>query len=102
MDFYVYILASRKNGTLYTGMTNDLETRIFQHKTGSNEGFTKRYGVTLLVYFEKHPSAKTAIHREKQIKAGNRKKKLNLIEMNNPNWVDLAKEWFHPDDLKGQ
>lgn len=85
----VYILASRKNGTLYTGVTSDLVRRIWEHKNNLVEGFTKRYNVHHLVWYEQHESMTSAIEREKNIKEWKRSWKLNLIEMNNPNWLDL-------------
>jgi putative endonuclease len=91
-SYYVYILASKRNGTLYTGITNNLPRRLYEHKRKSIEGFTKKYNVRILVYYEKHDSPETAITREKQIKKWNRQWKINLIEKDNPNWVDLAEK----------
>lgn len=88
-EFYVYILASKRNGTLYTGVTSNLLQRVFQHKNEEVEGFTKKYGIKLLVYFEKHDSADHAFSREKQIKKWKRAWKLTLIEQENPRWEDL-------------
>jgi putative endonuclease len=88
--YYIYILASGPSGTLYTGMTNDLSRRIVEHREGLNEGFTKRYGVKQLVYFETFATAADAIHREKRIKKYPRAWKLNLIARQNPDWRDLA------------
>jgi len=85
----VYILASQANGTLYIGVTADLVVRIYQHKQKQVEGFTKKYGVNMLVYYEMHDDMRTAIAREKAIKKWNRAWKLKLIEKNNPNWQDL-------------
>jgi putative endonuclease len=85
----VYILANKRNGTLYTGVTSNLVQRVWQHKEGQAEGFTKKYCVKLLVWYEIHETMESAITREKQIKAGNRKKKLMLIEAKNPDWRDL-------------
>ena len=85
----VYILASRRNGTLYTGVTSDLVKRVWQHKNDLTDGFSKRHGVHTLVYYETHESMESAITREKQIKAGSRQKKLKLIETANPDWNDL-------------
>ena len=85
----VYIMASRRNGTLYTGVTSDLERRIYEHKEGRMDGFTKQYQCKLLVWYELYDEMIGAIAREKQIKAGSRKKKLYLIETMNPNWDDL-------------
>jgi len=92
-QYAVYILASRKNGTLYTGITGDLENRVFEHKQELFEGFTKKYGVHRLVYYELHESPMDAILREKQIKKWKREWKLNLIEKENPQWNDLYKEF---------
>jgi len=88
----VYIMASGRNGTLYTGVTSDLPKRTWQHREGLIEGFTKRYGCKLLVWFERHDRMESAIIREKQIKAGNRKAKLALIEAGNPQWRDLFED----------
>jgi putative endonuclease len=88
-QYYVYILASRRNGTLYTGVTSNLVQRIWQHKQGLVEGFSKKYSVKKLVYFEVHGSAESAISREKQIKKWRRAWKLKLIEESNPEWKDL-------------
>jgi putative endonuclease len=85
----VYILASRRNGTLYIGVTSDLIKRTWEHKHKVTEGFTKRYGVDQLVWFELHESMESAIQREKRLKEWNRKWKLKLIERMNPNWEDL-------------
>ncbi|MFH0951944.1 MAG: GIY-YIG nuclease family protein [Patescibacteria group bacterium] len=87
--FYVYILASKRNGTLYIGVTNNFIRRVFEHKQGVNEGFTKRYGVKQLVYFEETDDIGVAIWREKCLKKWNRKWKLRLIEEKNPTWRDL-------------
>ncbi len=86
----VYILASRRNGTLYTGVTSDMPQRIFAHRSGSVAGFTREYGVKLLVWFEQHATMASAIQREKRIKKWNRAWKLKLIETDNPEWRDLA------------
>lgn len=88
----VYILASRKNGTLYTGVTSNLPQRIGQHKMGAVDGFTKRYVVHSLVYYEQCETMESAILREKQVKGGSRKKKIDLIENMNPEWKDLFVE----------
>jgi putative endonuclease len=88
--FYVYILASKRNGTLYIGMTNDLERRIYEHKQDVNSGFTKWYGIHTLVYYEVFDDVYDAIYREKQLKLWKRKWKLDLIEQHNPDWIDLA------------
>lgn len=91
----VYIMASERNGTIYVGVTSDLPGRVWQHREGIVEGFTKRYGCRLLVWFERHDTMESAIMREKQIKAGSRKAKLALIEAKNPNWRDLFEEIAH-------
>ena len=90
-EFYVYILASKKNGTIYIGVTSDLIKRVWEHKNNFVEGFSKKYNVHLLVYFEKHGSIKSAIKREKQLKNWKRKWKTDLIEENNYMWNDLYK-----------
>ena len=82
-------MASRRNGTLYVGVTSDLPQRVWQHREGAVEGFTKRYGCKILVWFEMAETMEFAIAREKQIKGGSRAKKLALIEGMNPNWQDL-------------
>ena len=86
---YVYILASKRNGTLYIGVTSDLIKRINEHKKGLVDGFTKKYNVHLLVYYEQFLDIYSAISREKQLKHWRRKWKLQLIELHNPNWRDL-------------
>jgi len=92
--FCVYILASKPWGTLYTGVTSDLEKRICQHREGLIDGFAKRYGVKTLVYFEEHGEADGAIRREKRIKKWPRVWKINLIRTDNPDWCDLAADWY--------
>jgi putative endonuclease len=87
--FYVYLLASRPNGVLYVGVTSDLLKRAWEHREGVVAGFTKRYNVKRLVWFEAHVSAESAITREKQIKKWNRAWKIVLIEKANPGWEDL-------------
>jgi len=91
-----YIMASKRNGTLYTGVTSDLVTRVSQHRTGATKGFTQRYGCKLLVWYEVGGEIYDAIVREKQIKAGSRAKKIALIESMNPDWRDLWPEIAHP------
>ena len=88
----VYLLASRRNGTLYVGVTSDLSRRVWQHKTDEMDGFTKKYAVHVLVYYEYHGRMDSAIHREKQIKKWRRAWKLKLIERDNPDWRDLYDE----------
>jgi putative endonuclease len=94
--FYVYILASRKNGTLYIGVTNDLVRRVFEHKEGVVPGFTKKYRVKNLVYYEQFDDPTTAIQREKTMKFWLRQWKINKIEENNPDWRDLYPEIATP------
>ena len=91
----VYIMANKQNGTIYTGVTSDLPQRAWQHREGIVDGFTKQYGCKLLVWFERHATMESAILREKQIKAGNRKMKLALIESINPTWRDLFDDIAH-------
>ncbi|HKI65300.1 MAG TPA: GIY-YIG nuclease family protein [Burkholderiales bacterium] len=88
----VYILASRRNGTLYTGVTSDLIKRIWQHKNDLAEGFTRKHRIHILVWFERHQEMESAIRREKAIKEWNRAWKLRLIEEANPEWRDLYPE----------
>lgn len=90
MCYYVYILTNKNNTTLYIGFTNNLKRRLKQHRAKSNTGFTKRYNLNKLVYFEKTPYVNNAIKREKQLKKWNRKWKENLIYDMNPDWVDLS------------
>ncbi len=88
-NYFVYILASKKNGTLYIGVTNNLIRRVYEHKEGLIEGFTKKYNVKKLVYYEIHNDIRNAIQREKQMKKWYREWKIDLIEKENPNWDDL-------------
>lgn len=90
--YFVYILASKRNGTLYTGVTSDLVRRVWEHKEGVVGGFTKRYEVKRLVYYEVHENPEAAITREKRIKKWNRAWKIRIIEKDNPDWNDLYKE----------
>lgn len=92
-QFHVYILASRTR-VLYIGKTSDLIRRLFQHRNGLCYGFTRRYNVTRLVYFEVTSSVLAAISRERQLKGWSRRKKIHLIESLNPAWLDLAADWF--------
>jgi putative endonuclease len=89
---YVYILASKRNGTLYIGVTSDLVKRIYEHKQNLIDGFTKEYNVHILVYYEHYNEIEEAILREKQMKKWNRKWKIRLIEEKNPEWKDLYSE----------
>src|SRR4051812_8115180 len=98
LRFFVYILASHSR-VLYTGVTRDLLRRVHQHRLGQLPGFTRRYHVTRLVFFQETPSARSAFQRERQIKGWKRQKKTRLIESVNPEWLDLAKEWFPTDNL---
>jgi putative endonuclease len=89
-QYYVYLVSSRKHGTLYIGVTNDLIRRVHQHQSKAVRGFTKRYGVDKLVYFEIFEDPLSAIIREKQLKKWRREWKVQLIENQNPEWIDLA------------
>ena len=91
-QYYVYILFNKRNGTLYVGFTHDIVQRVWQHKNKVYDGFTKKYNVDKLGYYEIFRDVNYAISREKQLKAGSRKKKLELIEINNPEWLDLYDE----------
>ncbi|MFA5128710.1 MAG: GIY-YIG nuclease family protein [Patescibacteria group bacterium] len=88
-NYYVYIMTNRRNGTLYIGVTNDLTRRVYEHKHNLADGFTKKYNIHLLVYYEGTPNVVSSIQREKQLKKWNRKWKLALIEKINPEWEDL-------------
>ena len=88
-QFFVYIMASKRNGTLYNGVTSNLVQRVWRHKEELIEGFTRKYGVKMLVYFEPHETAESAITREKQLKKWARGWKIKLIEHGNPEWTDL-------------
>jgi len=90
--YFVYILANKKNGTLYIGITSDISRRIWEHKEGLADGFTKKYDVKLLVHIEQTGDIRAAIEREKQLKKWNRKWKMRLIEESNPEWKDLSEE----------
>ena len=96
--YYVYILSSKRNGTLYIGVTNDLERRLYEHKNHLVKGFTKKYNVNTLVYYEQTNDIQIALQREKQLKKWNRKWKLELIEKINPEWKDLSNNWI-PDQV---
>ncbi|HEX9917206.1 MAG TPA: GIY-YIG nuclease family protein [candidate division Zixibacteria bacterium] len=88
-EYYVYIIANQNNRVIYTGVTNDLKKRIYEHKKKLIEGFTKKYNITKLVYYEVSNDIKYAITREKQIKGGSRTKKVAMITKMNPEWEDL-------------
>jgi putative endonuclease len=89
MSFFVYILASRRNGTLYVGMTDDLVRRVWEHRTSAVPGFTTKYSVKMLVWYEQHDTRESAFARERQLKKWNRTWKLEIIERMNPAWRDL-------------
>ena len=93
MAFYVYILASKKNGTLYIGITDNLEKRVWEHKEKIFKGFTAKYGVDKLVWYEAHGTRASAFSRERAMKKWNRQWKINLIEKENPYWEDLWDIW---------
>ena len=90
--YFVYLMTNKNNAVIYTGVTNDLNRRVFEHKEKLVAGFTKKYNVNKLVYFESTNDVYSAIQREKQIKAGSRKKKIDLINSINPEWKDLHNE----------
>jgi len=93
-QYFVYILANKKNGTIYIGVTRDLKRRIYEHKNQIIEGFTKRYNIKRLVYYEISNDINSAIKREKVLKKWRREWKIKLIEKNNPNWNDLFDEFM--------
>ncbi|WP_271784954.1 GIY-YIG nuclease family protein [Aquimarina algiphila] len=93
-QYAVYILTNKKKGTFYIGMTNNLERRIFEHKQKCIDGFTKKYNLDILVYFEVYQFVEDAIRREKRMKAWKRQWKINLIEEDNKDWNDLASDWY--------
>ena len=93
-QYSVYILTNKRNGTLYIGMTNNLERRIYEHKNKLLDGFTKKYGLDTLVYFEMYQFVEDAIRREKNLKKWKRDWKINLITKDNPQWQDLASNWY--------
>ena len=95
MNYFVYIMASQRNGTLYVGVTNDIARRVHEHRTGAADGFTKRYNVKQLVWYETHGDVQAAIAREKSIKRWPRRYKLNVIEAMNPGWNDLYEAVNH-------
>ena len=91
--YFVYILTNKSNNVLYTGVTNDLNRRLYEHRNGVTDGFTKRYNIHKLVYFETTNDVTAAIEREKKIKNLSRAKKIALIGQENPNWDDLSAAW---------
>ena len=92
-EFFIYILTN-SSGTLYTGVTSNLERRLHEHRSGTVPDFTQRYHINRLVFFEKAINAQSAVEREKQIKGRFREKRIKLIESANPNWHDLSEDWF--------
>lgn len=94
-QYYIYILASKKNGTLYIGVTNNIKRRVLEHKEKINKGFTSRYNINRLVYFESFQYINDAILREKRLKKWNRQWKINLIEEENKEWNDLSEDWYN-------
>jgi len=100
MTFYVYLLTTRTHSLFYTGVTSDLEWRIFQHKARLNSGFTAKYNCTKLVYFEEFQEILEAIRREKVIKRYKREWKRNLVESINPEWKDLSEGWYDPREFE--
>ena len=97
--YYVYLLTNKHNKVIYTGVTNNLERRMFEHKTGFNKGFTSKYHCYKLVYYEDFQWVDDAIAREKQIKGGSRQKKIDLINSFNARWDDLSIDWFNSDEI---
>lgn len=98
--YYLYILASKRNGTLYTGMTSNPTNRVLQYKLGYFSGFTKKYKIFKLVFYEETNDVYAALLREKQIKKWNRVWKIKLVNENNPNWDDLSKDWVSKEDVE--
>ena len=92
--YFVYLLTNWNNKVMYLGVTNDLERRIYEHKNKTVRGFTEKYNVNKLVYFEETPDVRVAIAREKEVKKWRREKKNNLVVAVNPEWEDLSKEWY--------
>jgi putative endonuclease len=92
--YYVYVMTNPSHAVLYTGVTNDLRRRVYEHRHRLVPGFTSKYNVTYLVYFEATPNVKATLAREKQIKSWVRSKKITLIEADNPKWEDLSAEWY--------
>lgn len=93
-QYYVYILASKIRGTLYIGFRNDMQRRVYEHKMGIKKGFTQKYGVNMLMYFETFQNVEEAIDREKNMKKWKRDWKIKLIEKENKKWLDLSKDWY--------
>lgn len=93
-SYYVYMMTNIYNTVIYTGVTNDLERRVYEHKTKAFKGFTTKYNCNKLIYYAETDDISAAITEEKRIKAGSRKKKIEMIVSINPEWQDLAKDWF--------
>jgi len=91
--YYIYITTNKKKGTLYIGVTNNLERRMYEHKNKILKGFTEKYNLNKLIYYEETDDISIAIHREKRLKHWNRSWKIALVEKENPNWEDLSKDW---------
>ena len=100
MIYYVYILTNKHHTVLYTGVTNNIERRVFEHKTKVNPGFTARYNCDRLVYFEEFQSIRIALHRERQLKKYRREWKENMISQMNPEWRDLSDGWYDPREFE--
>ncbi|TDQ27577.1 MULTISPECIES: GIY-YIG nuclease family protein [Tenacibaculum] len=94
-QYYIYIITNKKDGVLYIGVTNNLERRIFEHKNKLIKGFSSKYNLDKLIYFEEHQFIEEAIKREKNMKKWKRAWKINLVVKENPNWDDLAKNWYN-------
>ncbi|HJW89742.1 MAG TPA: GIY-YIG nuclease family protein [Anaerolineales bacterium] len=99
--YYIYILAN-KTGTIYTGVTNNLQLRVYQHKAKLVEGFTKKYNVNRLIYYEETNDVQVALAREKEIKSWRRRKKLDLVRTLNPKFEDLSAGWFEDIERQGE
>ena len=100
MQYYVYILTNKSNYVTYIGVTNDLERRVYQHKNGLIDGYTKKYNVHKLVYYEHTTDIRAAIEREKQLKGWTRSKKIALVNTSNPSWRDLSEDFNGTGELK--
>ena len=100
MKFYVYILSNWKHSVFYTGVTNNLERRVFEHKVKVKIGFTEKYNCNQLMYYEEFNYINEAVHREKQLKKYKREWKINLINSFNPDWRDLSEGWYSPEEIE--
>ena len=98
-SYFIYILTNKTKRVLYTGVTNNLERRVLEHKAKFNTGFTYKYNCNKLIYFEEYQWIVEAIAREKQIKGGSRQKKIDLVNSLNPLWNDLSKDWYSKEDI---